>query len=127
MVNYNQVSELGFRFLTPSLLGQRSQYNSCITDNTGKLGLYLWIARPWNSGVVLKDEVYPPGEVVPRPNEPEILPDPEIPEEEEYLPDREEIPVEEPRREINDPYKPDREQDFPPDSEPAWPQEEPKK
>ncbi|MCE7054667.1 hypothetical protein LZF95_08285 [Algoriphagus sp. AGSA1] len=124
MENIIQVSEMGFRSLTPGFLGQRNYGLSILA---GKIGMY--IDRAWDSDIVLKDQVYPPGEVVPRPNEPEILPDPDIPEEEEYLPDEEEIPVpeEEPRREIDEPYQPDRERDFPPNTEPAWPQEEPKK
>ncbi|WP_057937800.1 hypothetical protein [Algoriphagus resistens] len=115
------------RRLNLHLSNQRSFPESLVIDNLGEMGLYLWIYRSRIAGFVHKDEVFPPGEIIPKPNEPEILPDPSLPEEEEYLPDEDENPLESPRREVNDPYQPDREKDFPPDKEPEWPQQEPKK
>lgn len=115
------------RRLNLHMSNQRSHSENPMIDIFGEMGLYLWINKSWIAGFVQKDEVFPPGEIIPKPNEPEILPDPSLPEEEEYLPDEDENPLEDPRREINDPHQPDREQDFPPDKEPEWPQEEPKK
>lgn len=69
------------------------------------------------------ESLYPPGEVIPDPGKPEILPNPDLPEEEEYLPDEEERPLEDPLREIPKPYLPGREEDFPPEKEEEWPED----
>jgi|SRR5690606_27657833 len=73
------------------------------------------------------DPYLTPGKEVPYPDEEEeISPNPDLPEEEEYLPDEEEInddPFRE--KEIEDPYQPKREEQFPPKKEPGFPQTDP--
>ena len=68
-----------------------------------------------------------PGKEVPYPEEEEeISPNTVLPEEEEYLPDEEEInddPLR--KKEIEDPYQPKREEQFPPKKEPGFPQSAP--
>tara|TARA_R110002020_G_scaffold208575_5_gene414414 strand:- start:674 stop:1006 length:333 start_codon:yes stop_codon:yes gene_type:complete len=73
------------------------------------------------------DPILPPDKEVPYPEEEEeITPNPDMPEEEEYLPDEEKInddPFRE--KEIEDPYQPKREEQFPPKKEPGFPQTDP--
>ena len=63
----------------------------------------------------------PPGREMPWPEEgeKEIVPDPVFPEEEEYLPDEEEI-VEKPKR-TGDPYRRAPDEDFPEKDDPQFP------
>ncbi|MEB2782030.1 hypothetical protein U3A58_16680 [Algoriphagus sp. C2-6-M1] len=89
--------------------------------------LNLWKFSSWIKSADPVGQGFPSEEISPKPNEPEILSDPNSPKEEEYLPGEEENPLEDPKREIDDPYQPDREQDFPPKREEEIPQEEPRK
>tara|TARA_R110002020_G_scaffold254617_1_gene468359 strand:- start:42146 stop:42553 length:408 start_codon:yes stop_codon:yes gene_type:complete len=107
----------------------------CCSENYTKLStkikscvsfcLSVWVFESVTNSTPRADRIFPPDEIIPKPNDPEILPNPSLPEEEEYLPDEEETPLKDPRREIDDPYQPDREQDFPPEKEPEVPQVDP--
>lgn len=86
----------------------------------GNSYLWVWLASPDNP-------IFPPDKEAPYPDEEEeISPNPDLPEEEEYLPDEEEInddPLR--KKEIEDPYQPRREEQFPPKKEPGFPQTDP--
>lgn len=72
-----------------------------------------------------EDEPIPPAEDFPLPDGDEINPNREVPEEEEYLPDEEEVPVEEPPGEIDDPSFPGKGDELPPGKEEEFPKTDP--
>lgn len=75
-----------------------------------------------------EDGPIPPAEDFPLPDGDEINPNREIPEEEEYLPDEEEVPVEKPPKEIEeDPYFPRKGEGLPPNKEEEFPKTDPGK
>ncbi|SFB06524.1 hypothetical protein [Algoriphagus aquimarinus] len=68
----------------------------------------------------------PPAEDFPMPDGDEINPTKVIPEEEEYLPDEQEVPVQEPPKEIEeDPYFPRKGDGLPPEKEDEFPKTDP--
>lgn len=72
------------------------------------------------------EEKDPPAEDFPMPDGDEINPNKEIPEEEEYLPDEQEVPVQEPPKEIEeDPYFPRKGEGLPPEREDEFPKTDP--
>jgi hypothetical protein len=62
---------------------------------------------------------------IPLPDEDEIFPNREVPEEEDYLPDEKEIIIEEPPKESEDPYFPGKDDDFPVKEDEEFPQSDP--
>jgi len=75
---------------------------------------------------VEKEEIVSAPEDIPIPDEGEIYPNREIPQEEEYLPDEKEVPVEEPPKEIeDDPYFPRKGDGLPPKKEGEFPKTDP--
>ncbi|PZX53511.1 hypothetical protein LV84_03235 [Algoriphagus ratkowskyi] len=71
------------------------------------------------------DELVTP-EDFPVPDGDEINPNKDVPKEEEYLPDEQEVPIEEPIKEIEeDPYFPRREDGLPPAQEEEFPKTDP--
>jgi len=68
----------------------------------------------------------PPAEDFPIPDGEEINPNQEVPEEEDYLPNEQEMPVEEPPKEIEeDPYFPRKGDGLPPLKEGEFPETDP--
>jgi|GEM_PF-4792838 len=71
------------------------------------------------------DGVTPPSKDIPLPDEDEIFPNRDVPEEEEYLPDEKEVVIEEPPKETGEPYFPGKGDDFPIEEEEEFPQSDP--
>jgi hypothetical protein len=69
--------------------------------------------------------ITPPSKDIPLPDEDEIFPNREVPEEEEYLPDEKEVVIEEPPKETEVPYFPGKGDDFPLKEEEEFPQSDP--
>ncbi|WP_339864376.1 hypothetical protein [uncultured Algoriphagus sp.] len=91
-----------------------------------------FLAYVSNSGIEAsnaeKEESKPisPNENIPLPNGDEINPNKEVPEEEEYLPDEQEVPVEDPPKEIEeDPYFPRKGDGLPPEEGEEFPKTDP--
>jgi hypothetical protein len=79
----------------------------------------LWLGAHFSAG----EPFLPPSREMPTPDEDdeeEIDPKPAIPEEEEYLPDEEEI-IEHPKRETDNPYQPGPKEGFPTEKKPEFP------
>lgn len=73
-----------------------------------------------------KEQPHASGEDFPLPDGGEIYPNKEVPEEEKYLPDEQEVPVEEPPKEIEeDPYFPRKGDGMPPEKEEEFPKTDP--
>ncbi|GAA0880833.1 hypothetical protein GCM10009119_38030 [Algoriphagus jejuensis] len=70
-------------------------------------------------------QVVPTEKEIAMPKEDEIFPNRQPPQEKEYLPDREQTEIEEPKKEIQDPYFPEESDNFPPEKEQEFPQTDP--
>lgn len=73
-----------------------------------------------------EEEVFPPAPDVPVPDEDEIFPNRKAPQEEEYLPDEDDVVIEEPTKEGVDPYFPGKGDDVPLETEEEFPQTDPR-
>lgn len=81
---------------------------------------------PANNVEKQEDKPFTPFEDFPLPDGDEINPNKHVPQEEEYLPDEQEVPVEEPPGEIEkDPYFPRKGDGLPPEKEDEFPKTDP--
>ena len=78
-----------------------------------------------SEGEETEEERVPPYEDAPVPDGNEIFPNRRPPEEEEYLPNEKEVEIDEPQKEITDPYFPQKQDGLPPEREQEFPQSDP--
>lgn len=96
-----------------------------LTGPAALIHSHLFTALSANDRNGSEEAVVPPGEEIPMPDEDEIFPNRKPPQEEEYLPDEEEVVKEDPKKEIDDPYFPEKNDDLPPEKRQEFPQTDP--
>ncbi|MEB2774299.1 hypothetical protein SYJ56_03225 [Algoriphagus sp. D3-2-R+10] len=99
------------------------QFVHFISGYTGSVTSYS--KQFLNSALPDEDGPAFPSDEIPLQDGDEINLNRDIPEEEEYLPDEEEVPVQEPLKEIEDPYFPEKSDGLPPIKEDEFPKTDP--